>query len=235
MKKKIYFILVSLLFFISCKFKNNQEVIVDKEFSYYINKDSLGNIIAEGPVHKKKTFGEWKYYNGDNILDSIVNYVCYRGGYNTEKTYVFNFKGDTIGGHYYESILKDTIVYGNNIRYYFFLRETLNDKTFNRIYFLYPNRNEEGIKLDSCLSNREDFVFDTILSLGDRFRSKNKYQDRYGDVMFEDYRPELGEHELRGILMEQHLLENGKFLNFEFFIKENFYVKDSIPSTFPYD
>ncbi len=184
--------------------------------------NSKNKVIADGKYDGTKRIGQWKYSTG-NTLDSIVEYVCYKGGYNVGQKWILNKEKDTIGGHYYESSLDDTISLPDKNRIYFFLREPLFKKSLKRVYLLIPNNT--NIVLDSCLENKDYYNYDTVLSLKDRFKNKNLYQDRVKDVVLDYETKNKGDHEFRGILVEEYETIDGGIDGYEFFVNLPFYVK----------
>ncbi len=143
--------------------------------------------------------GKWKFYNNDEILNDIKEYLIINGQSYLNQRWVFNKIGDTIGGNFFEVKMKDTVNQDEINRFHFFLKRPLFSYN-SESYILLP---KDDRKLNKDFSNKDVIEWDTIRSIETKNTSNQNLKSRNYDILLDAYSKENGDLSLIGILVEK--------------------------------
>lgn len=145
--------------------------------------------------------GKWKIYDEDGNPIDIREYLLIDNKSYLNQRWVLNTAGDTIGGNFYLLKKKDTIDFGSKNRFHFLLKQPLfsND---SQAFVLLP---KEGQDLKEDFSNQYDIVWDTIYSIGTKYKLNQELKFRNHDIILDAFSKEKGEMSLKGVLVEKNI------------------------------
>ncbi|NAS12672.1 toxin-antitoxin system YwqK family antitoxin [Poritiphilus flavus] len=199
-------------------FKNHKDTVEiiyryqDDSLKHMMHYHSNGNLRKIGKLYLDSLkIGKWKFYERDGNLKDIREYLLIDGKSYLNQRWIFNVDGDTIGGNYFELKMKDTIAQGQGNRFHFFLKEPLFSYK-SESYVLMP---KEGQKVEKDFSNQYSIEWDTINSIGTKYRFNEELRVRNHDIILDAFAKEKGKMNLRGIIVEKHLEGVGDSIDFK--------------------
>ncbi len=196
-------------------------------------KDSTSHIIEYYPNNKKKRLGnyakenlkigKWSFFDKEGNLNDIHEYLIVDGKSYLNQRWSLGFKGDTIGGNFFELNYKDTVNKKEANRFHFFLSMPLLSNE-SESFIVLPK--EEG-EIKSDFSNRNEILWDTIFSIGTKYPKDKKLKDRNYDIVLDVFSDDVGSTNLKGILIEKNKSksDSADFVTRELFFDIKYYVK----------
>lgn len=193
--------------------------------------DTNNKLASTGKVDKNDDkIDKWAYYKEE--LDSIVEFVRYKGNPYFNQEWLIDKRGDTLHhkSNYYFIYVKDTAIVGEELRVFVSLDAPYFDYKSD-IELIIPKR---GYNFNHDFSNEDLIKFDTLPSLKNHGADKSKYPKDYPlnfvtnfGVSYKD----SGLKKIRGILKEfvpdSSKAKDGRLERWLFFEKE-VYVKDTL-------
>lgn len=147
--------------------------------------------------------GKWKIYDANGKLNDVREYILLDKNSYLNQRWVLNAKGDTIGGNYYKLKMSDTVGFNEANRFYFLLKQPLFSER-SEAFIILP-KNEQKLRKD--FSNHKSIKWDTIYSIGTKYKMNEELKFRNHDIILDAFSAEKGEMSLKGILVEKELYE----------------------------
>lgn len=210
--------------------ENNAEAIIRSQ------GDSMSHVMCYYPNNKLRSIGnfyldslkvgKWKYYNNNETLNDINEYLIISGQSYLNQRWVFNEIGDTIGGNFFEVKMKDTINQDEANRFHFFLKKPLFSSNNSESYILLP---KDDRKLNKDFSNKDAIEWDTIHSIRTKNTSNQNLKSRHYDILLDTYSEDSGDLSLIGILVEKDLreIDSIDFVTRDIYFDIPYFVKKS--------
>lgn len=187
---------------------------------YYKN----GNLYSEGTIFNDTIkIGKWLFYDINGNKKSVIEYFDIRQQSYVNQKWIFNQKGDTVGGIYYKMKMKDTISIGENLMISIALsRYSISNDS--KLFLCIP---KSRYKLKKDFSNEDSIKFDTILNMESLLKDNPKYKGWNHDIVFELAPSTTGKKNIRGFLLEKKEVESDSidFFAGKIYFDWNFYAK----------
>lgn len=192
---------------ITTYFFENKENIVEAVIEQNRDSSSLAMYYhSDEKLKEKGTFysdslkvGKWEIYDENQNPIDIREYLLINGDSYLNQRWVLNKEGDTIGGNFFLLKKQDTIDFGNKNRFHFLLKQPLFSEN-SEAFVLLP---KEGQELKKDFSNHYDIEWDTIHSIGTKYKLNEELKSRNHDVILDAFSKEKGEMSLMGVLVEK--------------------------------
>lgn len=193
--------------------------------------DTDNKLAYTGKVDKNDDkIGKWVYYK--EKLDSIVEFVRYKGEPYFNQEWLIDKQGDTLHhkSNYYKLEAKDTVKLGSVLDFYFYLKQPF----FGGDSEIEINIPKEGYRFYYDFSNIDEIELETVPNLKKLGKDTSKYPKNYPLNHFANFGIEfdgVGLKKIRGILKEfdtdSSKAKDDRWERWLFFEKE-VYVKDSL-------
>ncbi|OUS13586.1 hypothetical protein A9Q93_09090, partial [Nonlabens dokdonensis] len=164
--------------------------------------------------------GRWKLYK-DRQLQEIIEFKNIRNKSYLNQNWIFDKKGDTIGGNYFYKKYEDTVVLGQKNRIHLYFNDySISEKSNS--YLLVP---KYGYNLDPKFTNENRIPLDTIKNLSDKNMDVLELNGLENDIILDIYSKETGKKNFRAILIN-HIVQTKEVLkDRKFYIEFNYFVQ----------
>jgi len=146
--------------------------------------------------------GIWEFYNANGYVSDVREYLLINNTSYLNQRWLISSESDTTGGNFLQVTMKDTVKVGEVNRIHFQLRAPLFSLESESFVLITKDMDS----LNSDFSNQNKIVWDTIYSVGKKYKDNEEFKSYNHDVLV-DLISKNGNNRLAGIFVEKEFKE----------------------------